>query len=202
MISVAKSASDLPEERLAYRVGKGEDLSFIEDSSVDLITVGQAAHCELSSISPSDALFLSADQILYRSGFDFDFIWNELGRVLKPGGSVAFWGYGGELSSFSSTSFTSFASRWADLVLPVCLDLREHLSRPCKSTRHHLQVPGLPSMAAAWSIYRRRPSILSPLPRRSLPSSLANPRSPLLSTLDSFKRTYTASWTHFDWMGS
>lgn len=61
MISVAKSASVLPEDKLAYRVGKGEDLCFIEDSSVDLITVGQAAHCELiSSIFLSDALFPSS----------------------------------------------------------------------------------------------------------------------------------------------
>lgn len=63
MISVAQSASsDLPESKLRYKVGKGEDLSFVEDSSVDLVTVGQAAHCSSSLlfISPTSPSSLSS----------------------------------------------------------------------------------------------------------------------------------------------
>ncbi|KAK4048277.1 trans-aconitate methyltransferase 1 [Microbotryomycetes sp. JL221] len=43
----------------------------VEDASVDLIVAGQAAHW-----------------------FDADRVYNECGRVLKPGGSFAFWCYG------------------------------------------------------------------------------------------------------------
>ncbi|KDQ08728.1 hypothetical protein BOTBODRAFT_37728, partial [Botryobasidium botryosum FD-172 SS1] len=55
---------------LNYRVGNAEELSFLEDESVDLITAGQAAHW-----------------------FKYDELWPELARVLKRGGSIAFWGY-------------------------------------------------------------------------------------------------------------
>lgn len=51
-----------------YSVGFAEDLSHIEDGSVDLITAGQAAHW-----------------------FDFPRVWQELGRVLSDKGTVAFW---------------------------------------------------------------------------------------------------------------
>jgi len=62
----ALSSADSP----AYRVGNAEELSFLDDESVDLITAGQAAHW-----------------------FKYDKLWPELARVLKRGGSVAFWGY-------------------------------------------------------------------------------------------------------------
>ncbi|ETW75244.1 hypothetical protein HETIRDRAFT_241537, partial [Heterobasidion irregulare TC 32-1] len=47
-----------------------EDLSFLKDASVDLLIAAQAAHW-----------------------FDWNKMWPEAARVLRKGGSVAFWGY-------------------------------------------------------------------------------------------------------------
>ncbi|PWN35539.1 S-adenosyl-L-methionine-dependent methyltransferase [Meira miltonrushii] len=51
--------------------GSAENLEGIADESIDLITAAQAAHW-----------------------FDPNKVWPEVYRVLKPNGSVAFWGYG------------------------------------------------------------------------------------------------------------
>lgn len=56
--------------QLEYKQGSAEDLSWLADNSVDLVTAGQAAHW-----------------------FDYPRVWNSLSRVVKPGGSVCFWGY-------------------------------------------------------------------------------------------------------------
>ncbi|EJD38164.1 hypothetical protein AURDEDRAFT_92054 [Auricularia subglabra TFB-10046 SS5] len=45
-------------------------MDFLQDGSVDLVTVGQAAHW-----------------------FDYNRVWGELSRVMAPGASFAFWGY-------------------------------------------------------------------------------------------------------------
>lgn len=50
--------------------GSSEDLSFIPTGSVDLAVAGEAAHW-----------------------FDYKRTWPELARVVRPGGSLAFWGY-------------------------------------------------------------------------------------------------------------
>ncbi|EPQ30926.1 uncharacterized protein PFL1_01824 [Pseudozyma flocculosa PF-1] len=55
---------------LEYRQGTAEELDFLPEQSVDLIAAGQAAHW-----------------------FKYDRLWPALSRVLKPGGSVCFWGY-------------------------------------------------------------------------------------------------------------
>jgi len=52
-----------------YKLAPAEQ-SGLDDHSVDLITVAQALHW-----------------------FDLDKFWNEVDRVLKPGGILAFWGY-------------------------------------------------------------------------------------------------------------
>jgi SAM-dependent methyltransferase len=57
---------------IEYRVGSGEDLSWLGDGEVDLVVVGQAAHW-----------------------FDMGKVWKELGRVVGKGGSVALIGYAG-----------------------------------------------------------------------------------------------------------
>lgn len=52
-----------------YKVGKAEALS-LEDESIDLVTVGQAAHW-----------------------FDSDLWFKEIARILRPNGTLAFWSY-------------------------------------------------------------------------------------------------------------
>ena len=53
-----------------YRVSTSESLPFISDASVDLVVAGQAAHW-----------------------FDFPSLFKELNRIVRPGGTLAFWGY-------------------------------------------------------------------------------------------------------------
>ncbi|KAB5577970.1 S-adenosyl-L-methionine-dependent methyltransferase [Coniochaeta sp. 2T2.1] len=57
--------------KITFRQGAAEDLTpFVGDGEVDLVVAGQAAHW-----------------------FDYSKAWPELGRVVKRGGSLAFWGY-------------------------------------------------------------------------------------------------------------
>lgn len=58
-------------ENLTFRVGPGEDLSFLKNGSTDLITSAQALHW-----------------------LDRDKFYSEVRRVLKPGGVFAAYGYG------------------------------------------------------------------------------------------------------------
>lgn len=71
MITQAKSST--PKEQYSnidFREGPAEDLPFVEDGSVDMIVAGQAAHW-----------------------FDFPKLFKELDRIVRPGGTMAFWGY-------------------------------------------------------------------------------------------------------------
>lgn len=68
MIKQASSTTDDP--KVTFRQGGAEDLSFLPDQSVDMVVAGQSAHW-----------------------FDYSKAWPELSRVVKPGGSLAFWGY-------------------------------------------------------------------------------------------------------------
>ncbi|KAL2148979.1 hypothetical protein VTH82DRAFT_1665 [Thermothelomyces myriococcoides] len=56
--------------RITFRQGGAEDLSFLADGSVDCAVAGQAAHW-----------------------FDYKRAWPELARVVRSGGTLAFWGY-------------------------------------------------------------------------------------------------------------
>ncbi|KAL8279508.1 hypothetical protein RQP46_008070 [Phenoliferia psychrophenolica] len=60
-----------PDQVVNFRVGSGESLESLKGQSVDLVVAGQAAHW-----------------------FDARKVYAELRRVLKPGGSFVFWGYG------------------------------------------------------------------------------------------------------------
>jgi len=55
---------------LGYKVSSAEDLSFVADASVDMVVAGQAAHW-----------------------FDYPKLFGELNRVVRPRGTLAFWGY-------------------------------------------------------------------------------------------------------------
>ena len=62
-------AHAIPHERIVYAVGVAEKSSF-DDATIDLVTVAQALHW-----------------------FEYSRFWPEIGRVLKPGGVFAAWGY-------------------------------------------------------------------------------------------------------------
>ncbi|KAG1853334.1 S-adenosyl-L-methionine-dependent methyltransferase [Suillus tomentosus] len=67
-----------------YIQASAENLTFLEDSSVDLVISAQACHW-----------------------FDWNKIWPEVARVLRKNGSVAFWGY----SQLRLTSYPSLTPR-------------------------------------------------------------------------------------------
>ncbi|KAH6895757.1 S-adenosyl-L-methionine-dependent methyltransferase [Thelonectria olida] len=68
MIKQASQSSTDP--KITFRQGNSEDLSFLPENSVDLVVSAQAAHW-----------------------FDYKKVWPELARVVKPGGTMSFWGY-------------------------------------------------------------------------------------------------------------
>ncbi|KAK2605844.1 trans-aconitate methyltransferase 1 [Conoideocrella luteorostrata] len=67
---VRQATSTTHDSKITFRHAGAEDLSFLPDKSVDMVVAGQSAHW-----------------------FNYDEAWPELSRVLKPGGSLAFWGY-------------------------------------------------------------------------------------------------------------
>lgn len=68
MVSQAQSSTSA--SNVSFRQASAESLPFLSDSSVDLIVAGQAAHW-----------------------FDQPRLWPEMHRVLRKGGTLAFWGY-------------------------------------------------------------------------------------------------------------
>ena len=62
------SASDYP--NIIYRQATSESLPSVGDGEADMVVAGQAAHW-----------------------FQFPQTWNEISRILRPGGTLAFWGY-------------------------------------------------------------------------------------------------------------
>ncbi|OAA48389.1 Crg1p S-adenosylmethionine-dependent methyltransferase [Metarhizium rileyi] len=67
---VKQATSMTQDEKIEFRLGSAEDLSFLRDESIDMVVAGQSAHW-----------------------FDYTKAWPELSRVVKRGGSLAFWGY-------------------------------------------------------------------------------------------------------------
>ncbi|KAF4613375.1 hypothetical protein G7Y89_g15512 [Cudoniella acicularis] len=70
MITQAKSSTPSSLSNVSFCQASAEDLSFIEDGSLDMVVAGQAAHW-----------------------FDYGKVWPELGRKMRKGGTLAFWGY-------------------------------------------------------------------------------------------------------------
>lgn len=56
--------------KIEFKQSPAESLPFLEDNSVDLVTAAQCIHW-----------------------FDHDKFFKEIDRILKPGGTIAFWGY-------------------------------------------------------------------------------------------------------------
>jgi ubiquinone/menaquinone biosynthesis C-methylase UbiE len=70
---IAQARSSTPQSKypnITFRQASAEDLEFIEDRSLDMVVAGQAAHW-----------------------FDFKTVWPEIGRKVRRGGTLAFWGY-------------------------------------------------------------------------------------------------------------
>ncbi|KAG9229757.1 putative Trans-aconitate 3-methyltransferase [Amylocarpus encephaloides] len=70
MVKQAISSTPSSFSNISFREASAEDLSFIEDGSLDMVVAGQAAHW-----------------------FDYSKIWPELSRKMRRGGTLAFWGY-------------------------------------------------------------------------------------------------------------
>jgi trans-aconitate 3-methyltransferase len=71
MVAQARAATPVGEfPNIGYKEAVAENLTGIEDGSVDMVVAGQAAHW-----------------------FDYPRLWPELRRVLRPDGTMAFWGY-------------------------------------------------------------------------------------------------------------
>jgi SAM-dependent methyltransferase len=71
MVAQAQKQSSAPEySNISFRQAEAENLSFVEDGSVDMVVSGQAAHW-----------------------FDHEKSWPEIHRVLRKGGTVAYWCY-------------------------------------------------------------------------------------------------------------
>jgi SAM-dependent methyltransferase len=68
MVQQAKSST--PDDNVAFREASAEDLDFVADGTLDCIVAGQAAHW-----------------------FDYSKVWPQLGRKLRSGGTLAFFGY-------------------------------------------------------------------------------------------------------------
>ncbi|KAF8305002.1 S-adenosyl-L-methionine-dependent methyltransferase [Clavulina sp. PMI_390] len=70
MVSTARETNASSPGKMRFEQSSAEALPLIASESVDLVTAAQAAHW-----------------------FKYDQLWPELGRVLRKGGSVAFWNY-------------------------------------------------------------------------------------------------------------
>ena len=71
MLAKARSAATSPEvSNITYHEAAAECLPFVADGQADMVVSGQAAHW-----------------------FDYPRVWSELSRILRDGGTLAFWGY-------------------------------------------------------------------------------------------------------------
>ncbi|TVY54072.1 Trans-aconitate 3-methyltransferase [Lachnellula suecica] len=71
MIKQAKASSTSEAyKNVEFREASAEDLSFVGDGELDMVVAGQAAHW-----------------------FDYSKVWPEIGRKMRKGGTLAFWGY-------------------------------------------------------------------------------------------------------------
>ncbi|KAJ7723273.1 S-adenosyl-L-methionine-dependent methyltransferase [Mycena maculata] len=125
MVQVA--GESLPEQfrsRVDFRQGFSEDLSFIEDGTVDIVTAAQSAHW-----------------------FDWTRAWPELHRVLKPGGTFAFWGYT-EMRLTAHPELTPIISAYAQGPDPAT-SLGPHWEPGRKILDNHFL--GVDAPAAGWT---------------------------------------------------
>ncbi|EHL02640.1 putative Trans-aconitate 3-methyltransferase [Glarea lozoyensis 74030] len=70
MIKQAKASTSSSFSNVSFHEASAEDLHFVDDSSLDMVVAGQAAHW-----------------------FDYKKVWPELAKKIRKGGTLAFWGY-------------------------------------------------------------------------------------------------------------
>ncbi|OHE61285.1 MAG: SAM-dependent methyltransferase [Thiobacillus sp. GWE1_62_9] len=151
----------VPHPAIDYRVAPAE-ASALEDGSVDLVTVAQAAHW-----------------------FDLPRFYAEVARVLKPGGALALWGYGRMV--LPGTLDAPFLRFYAETVGPywpperaLIDDAYRNLDFPFAETRSpafHIEVewtlPRLMDYLSTWSAVRRYQSVQGHDPLPALAAELA-----------------------------
>ncbi|KAL4223362.1 hypothetical protein ACF0H5_016832 [Mactra antiquata] len=107
---IAHAPKDI--ENLSFKVGSGEDLSFLEDKSVDLITVAQALHW-----------------------FNLDLFYPEVRRVVKPGGVFVGYGYG-TCYFKNELAQEAFMQFYSDLIGPYWDQQRRHIEDEYRNLGH------------------------------------------------------------------
>ncbi|WVQ86217.1 hypothetical protein IAT38_008385 [Cryptococcus sp. DSM 104549] len=127
-----------PATPIHYAVGSAEDLSALavggETGGVDLVVAGQAAHW-----------------------FDHEKTWRELGRVVKPGGTVAYVGYAEMLFPSNPTLtplFSQFSSQiigpyWSQPGRSIVEGLLDAVPFPVTPTRLSVDVEGVTGVTPA-----------------------------------------------------
>lgn len=70
MIQQAQKISHQHDSNITFRQGVAENSPFLRDAELDCVIAAQAAHW-----------------------FDYARLWPEIRRIVRPGGTVAFWGY-------------------------------------------------------------------------------------------------------------
>jgi hypothetical protein len=70
MVKQAKASTPSSFSNISFHLGSAENLSFVDDGTVDMVVAGQAAHW-----------------------FDYSKAWPQLALKVRPGGTLAFWGY-------------------------------------------------------------------------------------------------------------
>lgn len=89
MIEQARgSLPDAQKNNIQYHVSSAEDLSFIQDESIDIVTAGALADIACLIVDQNETSESSGQAVHW---FDYQRLWPEVERVLKRGGTAAFW---------------------------------------------------------------------------------------------------------------
>lgn len=131
---VKQAAETTSDSHVVFRQGSAEDLSFLPDASLDLAVAGQSAHW-----------------------FDYSKAWPELYRVVKPGGSLAFWGYKDNLligHHRANVIFDEFCYGEGDVVEPGLEGMNQYWEQPGRDMVRNL-LRGVEPPATQWDDVKR-----------------------------------------------
>ncbi|KAM0563353.1 hypothetical protein ACHAPJ_001071 [Fusarium lateritium] len=131
---IKQATQSTQDQKITFRQGNSEDLSFLPDNSIDLVVSGQAAHW-----------------------FDYTKVWPELSRVVKPGGSLAFWGYKDNIiidHQRANKIYDKFCYGDGEVVSPGLEGLNRYWERPGRDILRDLLVDVKPP-EADWEDIKR-----------------------------------------------